>query len=112
MEVAVISQLMTLSSDSIYELGPPFCVWAEQKKRRADSELRESVEDTRSRVGIRPVVERQRHAPLSRRQATGDAAEHRAVAVKEAMSERTRGGKANQRREKNQAAALKSSTSR
>ena len=84
-EVTVIPDLMSFSHRAVHEIRPSLGVPAENEERCPNTVLTECVENTRRRVGVGPIVERQRHLEIFGRQMTKNTPEHEAVAVKRAM---------------------------
>ena len=82
MEVAVISELVAFLRHAPHELRPPLGVTSQHEESRVDSFFRERVEDQRSGIGIRTIVECQRHNfPIAGDSAQGGTKE-RTVTVK------------------------------
>src|SRR6185503_14635732 len=84
---AVIAYRMTLGRDARDELGPPVGVPAEDEERRVHAALPERVENARSRIGIRPVVEGERDGELAppAGQVRDRGAKDRAISMKGAV---------------------------
>jgi hypothetical protein len=60
MKVAVIPKLVAFLRHASHELGPPLGVTSQNEEGRMHAFLRERVENKRSGVWIRAIVERQR----------------------------------------------------
>src|SRR3954469_22737441 len=83
----MIPDRMTLGSHSLHELRPPIGMPTEHEEGGFDATRVECIEDARGRLGVRPVIEGQRHA-LRRRRDVGDGApEHEAVRVVHAVND-------------------------
>src|ERR1700730_3466891 len=84
-EVAMIAKLVALLRHPPYQLGPAFGVAPEYEESRPDSLLGERVEDQRSCLGVRPVIEGQCHdSPIARNPAQRRA-EERTIPVESTM---------------------------
>jgi hypothetical protein len=60
MEVAVIPELMAFLRHAPHELGPTLGVTSQDEKRRMDSFFGERVEDQRSGIWVRAIIEGER----------------------------------------------------
>ena len=93
MEVSVIAHLMPFVNRAMNELRPPLGVAAENEERRVHAVLRKRIENRRSGVGIRTVVERERDLPLFGREMSDHGPEDEAVPVERAVYGTTQHGK-------------------
>jgi hypothetical protein len=85
MVVAVIAERVLFGGDAARELGPAFHVASEQEERGGNVFGTQRVENPGSCLGIRAVIEGQRHATFPCGEATQCPAEHGAVPVERAV---------------------------
>ncbi len=53
----MVADLMTFDESTMNEARPTLCMGPENEKRCANSVLCQCVENARSRIGIRPIIE-------------------------------------------------------
>ena len=90
MEVAVIAELVSFDDSAVNDVGPAFGMPPENEESRLHTELPKCVENARSGVRIRAIVEREGNLALSRGQVAQNGTEDLAVSVKRSVDNAAR----------------------
>jgi hypothetical protein len=90
MKVSVIAELMALGHRAMHDVGPALSVSSKNEERCLNAELAERIENSRSCVGVWPIIERERNFALSRWQMSENRSEDFAVAVKRSVDDAAR----------------------